>query len=68
MTSTSPPDRVSPPSPGGDPDQPDNNVPKPPARNSDREIKDKEKGGYGRIGEREQVPLPEGAPEPKQIF
>ena len=56
----------TPPSPGGDPDQPDNNVPVPAPRND--EIKDKQKSGYGHTGNREAVPLPEGAPEPPQIF
>lgn len=56
-----------PPSPGGDPDQPDNNVPVPPARNA-REIQRKEKTGYGHIGNREEVPAPKGAPKPHQIF
>jgi hypothetical protein len=56
-----------PPSPGGDPDQPDNNVPVPPARN-DREIKDNEKTGYGHTGNREGVPVPVSAPKPHQIF
>jgi len=56
-----------PPTPGGDPDQPDNNAPVPHARN-DREIKDKEKGDYGHTGNREEVPAPEGAPKPHQIF
>jgi hypothetical protein len=56
----------APPSPGGDPDQPDNNVPVPPPRNN--EIKNKRKSGYGHTGNREEVPLPEGAPKPHQIF
>jgi hypothetical protein len=56
-----------PPSPGGDPDQPDDNVPVPPARN-DRKTKDKERSGYGHTGNREEVPAPEGAPKPHQIF
>ena len=56
-----------PPSPGGDPDQPDNNVPVPPARN-DHEVRNKEKSGYGHTGNREEVPVPEGAPKPHQIF
>jgi hypothetical protein len=56
-----------PPSPGGDPDQSDNNAPVAPARN-DREIKDTEKSGYGHTGNREEVPVPEGAPKPHQIF
>jgi hypothetical protein len=56
-----------PPSPGGDPDQPDNTVPLSPARNN-REIKDKEKRGYGHPGNREEVPVPKGAPKPHQIF
>jgi hypothetical protein len=56
-----------PPTPGGDPDQPDNNVPVPPAR-SDREVKDKEKRGYGHTGNRDEVPLPPGAPKPREIY
>jgi hypothetical protein len=56
-----------PPNPGGDPDQPDNNVPVPPA-GSDREVRNKHKSGYGHTGNREEVPLPEGAPKPRQIF
>ena len=56
----------TPPSPGGDPDQPDNNVPVPAPRND--EIKDKRKSGYGHTGNREAFPLPEGPPEPHQIF
>jgi hypothetical protein len=56
----------TPPSPGGHPDQPDNSVPVPAPRND--EIKDKQKSGYGHTGNREAVPLPEGAPEPHQIF
>ena len=55
-----------PPSPGGDPDQPDNNVPVPPARNN--EVKNKDKSGYGHPGNREEIPVPEGAPKPHQIF
>jgi hypothetical protein len=57
----------APPTPGGDPDQPDNNIPVSHARN-DREIKDTEKRGYGHTGNREEVPAPEGAPKPHQIF
>jgi hypothetical protein len=56
-----------PPTPGGDPEQPDNNVPVPLTRN-DQEIEDKERSGYGHTGNREEVPLPEGAPKPHQIF
>jgi hypothetical protein len=66
MTNTSQGDRDVPPSPGGDPDQSDGNLPAPPGR--DREVKDKDRSGYGHTGEREQVPLPEGAPRPHQIF
>lgn len=54
------------PSPGGDPVQ-DDNVLAHPARN-ERDVKDKEKSGYGHTGNREEVPLPEGAPKPHQIF
>jgi hypothetical protein len=57
----------APPSPGGDPDQPDNTVPVPSSSNN-REVKDKEKSGYGHTGNREEVPLPKGAPKPHQIF
>jgi hypothetical protein len=56
----------APPSPGGDPDQLDNNIPVPPAQND--EIKDQKKRSYGHTGNREQVPSPEGAPKPHQIF
>jgi hypothetical protein len=56
-----------PPIPGGDPDQPANDIPAP-ARPNNREIEDKEKSGYGHTGNREEVPVPEGAPEPHQIF
>jgi hypothetical protein len=59
-------DSKTPPSPGGDPDQPDSTVPVPPARN--REIRDKEKSGYGHTGHRNAVPVPKGAPKPHQIF
>jgi hypothetical protein len=59
-------DQDAPPIPGGDPDQPDNNIPVP--RGNDREVKDKNKSGYGHTGNREEVPLPEGAPRPHQIF
>jgi hypothetical protein len=55
----------TPPSPGGDPDQ-DNKVPVPAPRND--EINDKRKSGYGHTGNREEVPVPEGAPKPHQIF
>ena len=55
-----------PPSPGGDPDQPDNNVPVPPDR--DHEVRNKQKNGYGHLGNREEVPRPKGAPKPHQIF
>jgi hypothetical protein len=56
----------TPPSPGGDPDKPDNNAPVPHRQNN--EIKNKRKSGYGHTGNREEVPLPEGAPKPHQIF
>jgi hypothetical protein len=66
MATTSQDNPEQSPSPGGDPDQPDNIVPAQPARN--HEIKDKEKSGYGHTGNREEVPAPEGAPKPHQIF
>jgi hypothetical protein len=56
-----------PPSPGGDPNQvPDTNIPVPPTANN--EIRDKEKSGYGHPGKRDEVPVPEGAPKPHQVF
>lgn len=66
MATTSQGNPDEPSSPRGDPDQ-DNNVRVPPARN-ERTVKDKEKSGYGHTGNREEVPLPEGAPKPHQIF
>jgi hypothetical protein len=51
----------------GDPEQPAKNIPAPPGPDN-REIGDKEKSGYGHTGNREEVPLPEGAPKPHQIF
>lgn len=56
------------PVPGGDPDQPNDDVPQVPIGQDEREPKVKDKTGYGHIGNREQVPLPEGAPKPHQIF
>jgi hypothetical protein len=53
--------------PGGDLDQSANDIPAP-AGPKNREIKDKEKSGYGHTGNREEVPVPEGAPKPHQIF
>lgn len=66
MMSNSQSDHDSPPSPGGNPDQPDSNAPVPPVR--DNEAKNKDKTGYGHAGNREMVPVPEGAPKPHQIF
>lgn len=55
-----------PPTPGGDPDQPNDDVPVPPAQQTD-ENKSKDKSGYGHIGNNE-VPPPKSAPPPHQIF
>jgi hypothetical protein len=55
-----------PPTPGGDPDQSNDDVPERPAVDSD-ENKGKDKSGYGHIGNKE-VPRPEGAPPPHQIY
>jgi len=66
MATNSPGSSDAPPSPGGDPDQPDNNAPVPPPRTS--EIENKRKSGYGHTGNREEVPPAEGAPKPHQIF
>ena len=67
MATTSQDKSENPAGAGGDPNQPDDNVRVPPARN-DRKIKDNEKSGYGHTGNREEVPTPEGAPKPHQIF
>jgi hypothetical protein len=55
-----------PPSPGGDPDQPPSDLPKPPAHPDTDETKGR-KSGFGHIGNKD-VPRPEGAPPPHQIF
>jgi hypothetical protein len=59
-------DHDSPPTPGGDPDQPDNNLPVP--RPSGDPVKNNDKSGYGHTGNREEVPIPKGAPKPHQLF
>jgi hypothetical protein len=57
-----------PPVPGGDPDQPPNDLPAPPSSGKDGGDKGKkDKSGYGHIGNKE-VPRPEGSPPPHQIF
>lgn len=56
-----------PPVPGGDPDQPPNDLPIPPSRDDTRDTQNKNKGGYGHIGNKE-VPAPKGAPPPHEIF
>jgi hypothetical protein len=56
-----------PPTPGGDPDQPSNDEPKPPARKPSEESEHKNKSGFGHIGNNDE-PRPEGAPPPHQIF
>jgi hypothetical protein len=56
-----------PPTPGGDPDQPNDDVPERPAAEDSDENKGKDKSGYGHIGNKE-VPRPEGAPPPHQIY
>jgi len=57
-------DQDKPPSPGGDPDQPNADVPAPPATDQPAE---KPKSGFGHIGNKD-VPAPKGAPKPHQIF
>jgi hypothetical protein len=52
-----------PPVPGGDPDQP----PSDPKGGPTSDTQGKDKTGYGHIGNKE-VPRPDGAPEPHQIF
>jgi hypothetical protein len=54
-----------PPNPGGDPDQPSNDLPAPPSHENTGDAKNKK--GYGHIGNKE-VPRPAGAPPPHEIF
>jgi hypothetical protein len=61
-----------PPTPGGDPDQPNNDLPRAPRDQAAREPKQKKKTGrgetgYGHTGNTD-VPRPSGAPKPHQIF
>ena len=56
-----------PPVPGGDPDQPPNDLPKPTKGGSTTETKGKDKTAYGPIAT-EETPRPEGAPKPHQIY
>jgi hypothetical protein len=56
----------APPSPGGDPDQSDNDVPVPAPRND--EVEDKKESGYGRTGNREGVAFQRAPQKPQQIF
>jgi hypothetical protein len=56
-----------PPTPGGDPDQPSNDVPEPPAHKPTEESEHKNKSDFGHIGNNDE-PRPEGAPPPHQIF
>lgn len=56
-----------PPTPGGDPDQPSNHVPKPPANTRADKSEHKNKSGFGHIGNNDE-PRPEGAPPPHEIF
>jgi hypothetical protein len=57
----------TPPSPGGDPDQPPGDLPAPPPGGSESDPKGKDKTGYGHIGNKE-TPPPDGAPPPHEIF
>jgi hypothetical protein len=56
-----------PPTPGGDPDQPSNTVPKPPESKPAEKSEHKNKGGFGHIGNNDK-PRPEGSPPPHEIF
>ena len=56
-----------PPTPGGDPDQPANDVPKPPSSKRGEKSEHKNKSGFGHIGNNDE-PRPEGAPPPHQIY
>jgi hypothetical protein len=56
-----------PPTPGGDPDQPPSDLPVPPTGQEEGQPKGKDKKGYGHTGNND-VPPPEGAPPPHQIF
>jgi hypothetical protein len=53
--------------PGGDPKPAPGDLPQPPADGSKSDPKEKDKTGYGHIGNKE-VPPPDGAPKPHQIF
>jgi hypothetical protein len=56
-----------PPALGGDPDQPPNDLPVSPVGKDQDDKPKKDKSGYGHIGNKE-VPRPDGAPPPHQIF
>jgi hypothetical protein len=56
-----------PPTPGGDPDQPSNDVPNPPQRKPAEQSEHRNKSGFGHIGNNDE-PRPDGAPPPHQIF
>lgn len=56
-----------PPTPGGDPDQPANDLPKPPPAKPANKSEHKNKSGFGHIGNNDE-PRPEGSPPPHQIF
>lgn len=53
--------------PGGDPDQPSNDVPEPPSSKRGEKSEHKNKSGFGHIGNNDE-PRPEGAPPPHQIY
>jgi hypothetical protein len=55
-----------PPTPGGDPDQPSNDVPNPPRKPAEPS-EHRNKSGFGHIGNNDE-PRPDGAPPPHQIF
>jgi hypothetical protein len=56
-----------PPTPGGDPDQPSNDIPQPPTDKHREGSEHKNKSGFGHVGNNTE-PRPEGAPPPHQIF
>ena len=60
-------DANEPPIPGGDPDQPPGDLPAPPAGGAESDPKEKDKTGYGHIGNKETPPA-EGSPKPHEIF
>ena len=60
-------DANQPPIPGGDPAQPPPDLPVPPKDKRKGQVKSQDPATYGAIEDRE-IPAPEGASKPHQIF